>query len=220
MLDPRPEIARAFVAAATSGDCNTFRRHYAALAEIGTIATGLRALVDHAAAHPNPVHPKSKTAFADIWIGEDREFTAGLPDGTRLRAILADDVDLLADALRLLVPPAPSVPLAIFRGQSAKEHAAGITGFSWSPNPMLAEIYARHPTINAHQSVVIVKFMPEACIIGQVSDVEIIVDPRKVGFTSVLYTPDRKLTQRELASRDVAHLNLLALHDIHANAAA
>lgn len=141
-----------------------------------------------------------KQAFGRIWHGvltDPRRHLAG----SAMRRSCEGHEGVMVDALRVLMnPPPPGLSFdTLFRGQSAAEYERGAVGFSWTTDPMVAEVYARGRW-NAGPAVVLAAAVPHRAIINVVDHVvrfgvtenaEIICDPRMIHHVMVVDRPPK-----------------------------
>lgn len=171
-----------FVAGSTSGDFDRLTSALSAMTWSGAWRTALAELLQVGA-----VHPSAQAAFKRYW----REFRpasdprAGIDGDSiwRLTRDLDGDLELLSAGLRLLLPTEPRErsPIALYRGGAPSERLEGRHGAWWTPDPTLAEFYARlsRNSAGGHGEVVATIGVQDA-IICKFNHFEFLIDPRKI----------------------------------------
>ncbi|GJE78645.1 hypothetical protein [Methylorubrum suomiense] len=140
--------------------------------------------------HLGRVHPNTQRIFELQWQGLLVRGNPHPPSGISIPQIFLDHVSLLVDALRVLLPPLVNeAPDVIYRGQSVSDYEDGLVGFSWTPHPALAEMYARDPIMNDFPRLVLAHFEPANAILGTIEGTEFVVDPRLIIDPKVICRP-------------------------------
>ncbi|KTS30479.1 hypothetical protein NS228_12845 [Methylobacterium indicum] len=183
----REQIVDAAVVAAICGDIDLFSAALEDfLPEDLPVFFGKIRRVTHVA-------PASKEFFEDVWV-EGFDKNLGLA-GLAIRLACRGRKDVLADGLKVLLPPPPPgirVDI-VYRAQSVDEYERGLIGFSWTSSPTAAEIFASHSVLcGGRPSLVIAALNPSKAIIclpKPRGELEVICDPRMLHHVTILDRP-------------------------------
>jgi hypothetical protein len=186
----REQIVSNFKASAANGDVALFAAAFAGLNWVGAFREAFARLVT-----AQTVDPSIPPIFLENWRrmkGESRaRMQAGVihsvPDW-HLERDLCDQPLLMADALKLLLPPFKprQHPMVLYRGQRLADHEAGTHGIWWTACPIFAEFFGVMPTRTRRMTgVVVMTADPSDAILGEI-DGEYLVDPRRLDSVQIV----------------------------------
>jgi hypothetical protein len=110
---------------------------------------------------------------------------------------LKENIFLLADAFKYLMPPYAGSGLTLYRGELEARHRLGIYGIAWTPHLKTAQVFAdrRYPDegqgvvlkIEATQAMIVASLRDHSAHTTVLEEDEYFVDPRKIrGTVSVV----------------------------------
>lgn len=175
------DVIQRLVAAAGQGDGDAFVEAADQLDWAGGWERAFRAL-----APLGNVPEAIQTVFEIMWHCSESQYFG--VKHTLTTDLIGHD-HLLADGLKLLLPPSMPhpMPATIYRGQGTVDHLLGRRGCWWTGDRDYAEWFATS-RIRAHVGAraLLATEAPAEAVIYAANDTEIIVDPRRLGIVRMI----------------------------------